>query len=265
MRLKKGIINIALILAVIAWGLSANQEKVQASDADLGFEPYVTDYATPAKQETEWKTDGIYEYALIRNKTAIKLMIVKPQHTKKIIVPSQFHGLPVKELAFVDAGKAETLVISDGIEVIDHQAAKANPYLKKIHLGRDVQYIGPWAFAYNKRLQKVTGGENVRFVGRCAFDGLTKMKNLPEFVYNGKNCKYYRAIFRNMKSLKKVVLPKDADYTLTMFKKCVDLKYAEVKGAGFRINKRIWHAMLPEYINNEMFSDCRSLKNCEAI
>ena len=52
MRLKKGIINIALILAVIAWGLSANQEKVQASDADLGFEPYVTDYATPAKQET---------------------------------------------------------------------------------------------------------------------------------------------------------------------------------------------------------------------
>ena len=60
------------------------------------------------------------------------------------------------------------LVISDGIEVIDHQAAKANPYLKKIHLGRDVQYIGPWAFAYNKRLQKVTGGENVRFVGRCA-------------------------------------------------------------------------------------------------
>ena len=55
MRLKKGIINIALILAVIAWGLSVNQEKVQASDADLGFEPYVTDYATPAKQETEWK------------------------------------------------------------------------------------------------------------------------------------------------------------------------------------------------------------------
>lgn len=45
-------------------------------------------------------------------------------------MPSQFHGLPVKELAFVDAGKAETLVISDGIEVIDHQAAKANPYLK---------------------------------------------------------------------------------------------------------------------------------------
>ncbi len=33
-------------------GLSVNQEKVQASDADLGFEPYVTDYATPAKQET---------------------------------------------------------------------------------------------------------------------------------------------------------------------------------------------------------------------
>ena len=260
MRLKKGIISIVLILAVIAGGLSVNQEKVQASDADLGFEPYATDYATPAKQETEWKTDGIYEYALIRNKTAIKLMIVKPQHTKKIIVPSQFHGLPVKELAFVDAGKAETLVISDGIEVIDHQAAKANPYLKKIHLGKDVQYIGSWAFAYNKRLQKVTGGEDVRFVGRCAFDGLIKMKNLPEFVYNGKNCKYYRAIFRNMKSLKKVVLPKDADYTLTMFKKCADLKYAEVKGAGFRINKRIWHAMLPEYINNEMFSDCRSLK-----
>ena len=52
-EIEKGIINIALILAVIAWGLSANQEKVQASDADLGFEPYVTDYATPAKQETE--------------------------------------------------------------------------------------------------------------------------------------------------------------------------------------------------------------------
>ncbi len=195
MRLKKGIISIVLILAVVAGGLSVNQEKVQASDADLGFEPYVTDYATPAKQETEWKTDGIYEYALIRNKTAIKLMIVKPQHTKKIIVPSQFHGLPVKELAFVDAGKAETLVISDGIEVIDHQAAKANPYLKKIHLGKDVQYIGSWAFAYNKRLQKVTGGEDVRFVGRCAFDGLVKMKNLPEFVYNGKTVNIIELFF----------------------------------------------------------------------
>ena len=49
MRLKKGIISIVLILAVVAGGLSVNQEKVQASDADLGFEPYVTDYATPAK------------------------------------------------------------------------------------------------------------------------------------------------------------------------------------------------------------------------
>ena len=44
MRLKKGIISIVLILAVVAGGLSVNQEKVQASDADLGFEPYVTDY-----------------------------------------------------------------------------------------------------------------------------------------------------------------------------------------------------------------------------
>ena len=110
-------------------------------------------------------------------------------------MPSQFHGLPVKELAFVDAGKAETLVISDGIEVIDHQAAKANPYLKKIHLGKDVQYIGSWAFAYNKRLQKVTGGEDVRFVGRCAFDGLVKMKNLPEFVYNGKTVNIIELFF----------------------------------------------------------------------
>ena len=46
MRLKKGIISIVLILAVIAGGLSAESGKVQASDADLGFEPYVTDYAT---------------------------------------------------------------------------------------------------------------------------------------------------------------------------------------------------------------------------
>ena len=38
MRLKKGIINIALILAVIAWGLSVNQEKVQASDAPTKME-----------------------------------------------------------------------------------------------------------------------------------------------------------------------------------------------------------------------------------
>ena len=95
MRLKKGIISIVLILAVIAGGLSVNQEKVQASDADLGFEPYVTDYATPAKQETEWKTDGIYEYALIRNKTAIKLMIVT-QHTKRSLCHRSFMDFRLK-------------------------------------------------------------------------------------------------------------------------------------------------------------------------
>ena len=132
-----------------------------------------------------------------------------------------------------------------------------------------------WAFAYNKRLQKVTGGEDVRFVGRCAFDGLVKMKNLPEFVYNGKNCKYYRAIFRNMKSLKKVVLPKDADYTLTMFKKCTDLKYAEVKGAGLYLSgKAITSLNFSPLKNNPIYSlsveraACRSmdlspLKTCK--
>ena len=38
MRLKKGIISIVLILAVVAGGLSVNQEKVQASDAPTKME-----------------------------------------------------------------------------------------------------------------------------------------------------------------------------------------------------------------------------------
>ena len=61
-----------------------------------------------------------------------------------------------------------------------------------------------------------------------------------------------------MKSLKGIA--KDADYTLTMFKKmCWDLKkYAEVKGFGFRINKG--YGTMLRNISTMMFSDCCSLK-----
>lgn len=54
-------------------GIGCMGQKAGARD-DVGrYEPSIVDYAVPSSNESEWIKDGIYEYSLIRNKTAVRL------------------------------------------------------------------------------------------------------------------------------------------------------------------------------------------------
>ena len=97
-------------------------QKAGARD-DVGrYEPSIVDYAVPSSNESEWIKDGIYEYSLIRNKTAVRLMVLDTSSAKEFIVPKVFHNLPVKELFYVRGRKWEHLIVPNGIEIIDDSA-----------------------------------------------------------------------------------------------------------------------------------------------
>lgn len=142
-------------------GIGCMGQKAGARD-DVGrYEPSIVDYAVPSSNESEWIKDGIYEYSLIRNKTAVRLMVLDTSSAKEFIVPKVFHNLPVKELFYVRGKKWEQLIVPNGIEIIDDSALSGMSHLRKVDLGKDVQYIGRQAFWGNPNLTEVTGGQNV--------------------------------------------------------------------------------------------------------
>ena len=121
-------------------GIGCMGQKAGARD-DVGrYEPSIVDYAVPSSNESEWIKDGIYEYSLIRNKTAVRLMVLDTSSAKEFIVPKVFHNLPVKELFYVRGKKWEHLIVPNGIEIIDDSALSGMSHLRKVDLGKDVQY-----------------------------------------------------------------------------------------------------------------------------
>ena len=133
-------------------------------------------------------------------------------------------------------------------------------HLRKVDLGKDVQYIGRQAFWGNPNLTEVTGGQNVRFVGRQAFYLCKRMKNLLDFVKNHRKCIYSQAAFKNARALTNIKLSPNVQYTNALFKGCTSLKSAYIQGKGFLPNAKTWKYMNKNKINEEMFSGCRSLK-----
>lgn len=241
-------------------GIGCMGQKAGARD-DVGrYEPSIVDYAVPSSNESEWIKDGIYEYSLIRNKTAVRLMVLDTSSAKEFIVPKVFHNLPVKELFYVRGRKWEHLIVPNGIEIIDDSALSGMSHLRKVDLGKDVQYIGRQAFWGNPNLTEVTGGQNVRFVGRQAFYLCKRMKNLPDFVKNHRKCIYSQAAFKNARALTNIKLSSNVQYTNALFKGCTSLKSAYIQGKGFLPNAKTWKYMNKNKINEEMFSGCRSLK-----
>ncbi|MEE0031166.1 MAG: leucine-rich repeat protein [Lachnospiraceae bacterium] len=241
-------------------GIGCMGQKAGARD-DVGrYEPSIVDYAVPSSNESEWIKDGIYEYSLIRNKTAVRLMVLDTSSAKEFIVPKVFHNLPVKELFYVRGKKWEHLIVPNGIEIIDDSALSGMSHLRKVDLGKDVQYIGRQAFWGNPNLTEVTGGQNVRFVGRQVFYLCKRMKNLPDFMKNHRKCIYSQAAFKNARALTNIKLSSNVQYTNALFKGCTSLKSAYIQGKGFLPNAKTWKYMNKNKINEEMFSGCRSLK-----
>lgn len=221
-------------------GIGCMGQKAGARD-DVGrYEPSIVDYAVPSSNESEWIKDGIYEYSLIRNKTAVRLMVLDTSSAKEFIVPKVFHNLPVKELFYVRGKKWEQLIVPNGIEIIDDSALSGMSHLRKVDLGKDVQYIGRQAFYLCKR-----------------------MKNLPDFVKNHRKCIYSQAAFKNARALTNIKLSPNVQYTNALFKGCTSLKSAYIQGKGFLPNAKTWKYMNKNKINEEMFSGCRSLKTAK--
>ena len=247
-------------------GIGCMGQKAGARD-DVGrYEPSIVDYAVPSSNESEWIKDGIYEYSLIRNKTAVRLMVLDTSSAKEFIVPKVFHNLPVKELFYVRGRKWEHLIVPNGIEIIDDSALSGMSHLRKVDLGKDVQYIGRQAFWGNPNLTEVTGGQNVRFVGRQAFYLCKRMKNLPDFVKNHRKCIYSQAAFKNARALTNIKLSSNVQYTNALFKGCTSLKSAYIQGKGFLPNAKTWKYMNKKLyngitkLNYGMFSGCVKLQ-----
>lgn len=83
----------ALSLALICSSVTATVTSAYEPDRAKAS------YATPAKANVDEKNMshiGNYSYCLIRNKTAIKLMIVKPQHTKRSLCRRSFMDFRLK-------------------------------------------------------------------------------------------------------------------------------------------------------------------------
>lgn len=161
---------------------------------------------------------------------------------------------------YVRGKKWEQLIVPNGIEIIDDSALSGMSHLRKVDLGKDVQYIGRQAFWGNPNLTEVTGGQNVRFVGRQVFYLCKRMKNLPDFMKNHRKCIYSQAAFKNARALTNIKLSSNVQYTNALFKGCTSLKSAYIQGKGFLPNAKTWKYMNKNKINEEMFSGCRSLK-----
>ena len=257
--MKRGYVKIGLL--AFAFGCLVMSAKVDARAEEPDYSK--VSYATPAKEESDWVTEGIYSYCLIRNKTAVKLRIDDTYNkTKGLngVVPASINGLPVKEIHSVFVTRWETLVIPDGIEVLDDSAFYCMGKLKSVDLGKDVEYIGENAFATDKNLKTVTGGEGVRFVGQAAFSSCKAMTKLPAFMKNNSQCIYGGEIFEGHRALRSVTVPKNMQYTNSMFENCKELRYARVEGTGYRVNRKIWKNMRQSYVNQCMFKKCRKLQ-----
>lgn len=145
----------ALSLALICSSVTATVTSAYEPDRAKAS------YATPAKANVDEKNMshiGNYSYCLIRNKTAAKIY-VNSGTEKTGVIPTKINGIPVKEIGCVDSDvKWEKLIVSDGIEVIDAKAFMGLSHLKEICIGKDVEYIGEYAFPRGRKLTKITGG-----------------------------------------------------------------------------------------------------------
>lgn len=257
--MKRGYVKIGLL--AFAFGCLVMSAKVDARAEEPDYSK--VSYATPAKEESDWVTEGIYSYCLIRNKTAVKLRIDDTYNkTKGLngVVPASINGLPVKEIDSVFVTRWETLVIPDGIEVLDDSAFYCMGKLKSVDLGKDVEYIGENAFATDKNLKTVTGGEGVRFVGQAAFSSCKAMTKLPAFMKNNSQCIYGGEIFEGHRALRSVTVPKNMQYTNAAFQGCKGLRYVRVNGTGYQVNRKMWKSKSKADVNRAMFKNCSKLQ-----
>lgn len=138
---------------------------------------------------------------------------------KDVQIPSTIDGKPVTEIynAFYGDENIESVVIPEGVTVLDKEAFALCKNLSKVTLPSTLKTIGERAFAYTN-LKEVIIPEGVTSIGRNAFNNCKQMTNisLPSTL------KTINPLAFTSTGLKEIVLPDHITYIGTNALKGID-------------------------------------------
>ena len=120
------------------------------------------------------------EYTLSDDGTYYSVAGIGTETNPRIIIPSEYNGLPVKFIASLSKSKAiKAVVISDGITTIGAEAFKECTSLAEIMFADDsVVSIGRYAFRDCTRLTSIVIPNSVTSIGSQAFSGCTSLTSV---------------------------------------------------------------------------------------
>ncbi|MBE6684586.1 MAG: hypothetical protein E7592_02900 [Ruminococcaceae bacterium] len=105
----------------------------------------------------------------------------------KIIIPSEYLGLPVTEIAlnaFAYAQNVESVIIPDSVTYIGASAFDNCTSLVSVYMPKGLEYIESRAFSNCSSLTEIVIGENVSYIGDGAFRGCNALEKV-----------YYNAVY----------------------------------------------------------------------
>lgn len=175
---------------------------------------------------------------------------------ENITIPAEVNGEKITKFDTKDLNNASNLnsvIVSEGIEVIGYLAFKDCYNMKSITLPNSLKRISSRAFKNCSSLTSITIPENVTISGGAEFQNCTSLTNLtipssvtlidygPDQIYNG------GYTFAGCTSLTNLILPSNTTYiNRTEYQGCTSLK-------SITIPKNV------TYINASAFSSCSNL------
>ena len=153
------------------------------------------------------------------------------------------HGVLVKY-----TGRADVVIVPNGVKVIEREAFRGNKYLKEIALPNSLKKIDDETFSECIKLASITIPKTVQYIGNGAFRGCSSLSSvqIPASV-----TEIGEGAFRDCHCLKNIHLPdtitKIGDYA---FYGCGSLTSVQIPGGITQIGERT-------------FSGCSSLTNVQ--
>ena len=146
-----------------------------------------------------------FEFTLSENGKSYILTGLQSFEGSTLIIPSEHEGLPVSEIgANALMGDFTLVSIPESIERIGYQAFADNPNLKTVVIGNGVTVIEAGAFLDCVKLEKVVFGNNVKEVYSEAFKNC---KSLKEVRLNSKLSTIGSVVFDGCSSLTTIEIP----------------------------------------------------------
>lgn len=106
---------------------------------------------------------------------------VKEDYPQKIVVPSKYEGLPVREIgssAFANCKNLKSVVLPNSIRYINIRAFYNCVLLEEVRLGSNVKSIGHSAFSGCEKLKKITIPAKTEKIGDYVFSGCDNLETI---------------------------------------------------------------------------------------